>query len=157
MTPILDPLISEHQAGFRRARQASEILHVISKLTELTLERQHPLTIVRLDLRKAFDRVKQSAILHALETSPLPPKIIFNAAREMVGCTMSPTMYGCTPETPVNLMQGCTKQGAPESGIYFIATMNKYLAPVREMWDHRKEGCITSSLLMTFFWLAPPP
>ena len=140
MTPILDPIISEHQAGFRPNRQASEILHVISKLIELSIEWKQPLTIVRLDLKKAFDRVKQSAILNTLETSPLPPKIIFNAARELVGCKMSPAIYGCTPETPVELQQG-TKQGAPESGLYFVATLNKYLAPVREEWDRRGEGC----------------
>ena len=84
MTPILDPIMSEHQAGFRPNRQASEILHVISKLIELSIEWQQPLTIVRLDLKKAFDRVKQSAILNTLENSPLSPKLIFNAARELV-------------------------------------------------------------------------
>ena len=140
MTPILDPLISEHQAEFRPNTQASEILHVISKLIELSVEWQQPLTIVRLDLKKAFDRVKQSAILNTLAQSPLSPKLVFNAARELVGCTMSPAIYGCTPETPVQLQQG-TKQGAPESGLYFVATMNNYLTPVRAEWDRRHEGC----------------
>ena len=32
-------------------------------------------------------------------------------------------------------------QGAPESGIYFVATLNEYLAPATEAWDLRKEGC----------------
>ena len=140
MTPIIDPMISEHQAGFRRHRQASEILQVISKLIELSLEWQQPLTIVRLDMRKAFDRVKQSTILETLESTRLPPKIIFNAARELVGCYMFPTAYGCTPEDPVPLQQG-TKQGAPESGLYFVATLNHVLAPLRQTWDDRKEGC----------------
>ena len=128
MTPTIDPLISEHQAGFRRQRQASEILQVISKLIELSLEWQHPLTIVRLDMRKAFDRVKQSTILETLESTQLPPKIVFNAARELVGGYMFPTVYGCTPEVPIPLQQG-TKQGAPESGLYFVATLNHVLTP----------------------------
>ena len=75
MTPTIDPLISEHQAGFRRSRQASEILHVVSKLIELSLEWQQPLTIVRIDMQKAFDRIKQSAILQALAETPLHPQI----------------------------------------------------------------------------------
>ena len=140
MTPILDPLVTEHQAGFRRNRQASEILHVIGKLIELAIEWQKPLTIVRLDMRKAFDRIKQSSILEALEATPLPPKVIFNAARELVGCHMFPTIYGCTPETPVPLAQGA-KQGAPESGLYFVTTLNHALATTRQIWKFRNEGC----------------
>ena len=140
ITPALDPLISEHQAGFRRRRQASEILQVISKLIELHLEWQQPLTIVRLDLKKAFDRITQSQILNTLEQSPLHPKLVFNAARELVGCHMYPTVYGCTPEEPVQLQQG-TKQGAPESGLFFVATLNKTLEPLRQRWDNRNEGC----------------
>ena len=140
MNPIIDPLISEHQAGFRRNRQASEILQIIGKLIELALEWQTPLTIMRLDMRKAFDRVKQSSILKTLEDSPLHPKIVFNAARELVGNTMHPTIYGCIPEDPVPLAQG-TKQGAPESGMYFVATLNHALAPLTDKWDHTHTGC----------------
>ena len=140
MTPALDPLISENQAGFRRHRQASEILHTISKLIELHLEWQAPLTIMRLDLKKAFDRLKQSSILETLEASPLAPKVIFNAARELIGCHMHPTIYGCVPEDPVPLAQG-TKQGAPESGLYFVSTLSHILTPLKEKWDHSGEGC----------------
>ena len=142
MTPVLDPHISEHQAGFRRNRQASEVLQVISKslLIELYQEWQAPITIMRLDMRKAFDRIKQSAILETLETSSLPPKVVFNAARELVGTHMYPSIYGCSPETPVPLAQG-TKQGAPESGIYFVATLNHVISPLVERWDYRSEGC----------------
>ena len=147
MTPTIDPLISEHQAGFRRNRQASEILHIISKLIELALEWQTPLTIMRLDMRKAFDRVKQSAILETLENSPLHPKIVFNAARELVGNTMHPTIYGCIPEDPIPLAQG-TKQGAPESGLYFVATLNHALSPLKEKWDHTQAGCVLGDTLI---------
>ena len=140
MAPTLDPLIAENQCGFRRQRQASEILHTINKLIEMHLEWQHPLTIVRLDMRKAFDRLRQSEILATLEASPLPPKVVFNAARELVGTFMHPTLYGCAPDAPVPLQQG-TKQGAPESGLYFVATLNRLLHPVAAEWDERQEGC----------------
>ena len=140
MSPTLDPLIAENQCGFRRHRQASEILHTINKLIEMTLEWQHPLTIVRLDMRKAFDRLKQSEILATLENSPLPPKVVFNAARELVGTFMHPMLYGCSPDTPVPLAQG-TKQGAPESGLYFVATLNRLLHPLASDWNDRQEGC----------------
>ena len=147
MTPVLDPLIDENQSGFRRQRQASEVLHVISKLIEMAIEWKQPLTIVRLDLRKAFDRLKQSAILSTLEVSPLHPKLIFNAARELVGTVMRPTLYGCTPEAPVPLAQG-TKQGAPESGLYFVATLNYLLQPAIAKWTDRQEGCHLGSNLI---------
>ena len=64
-------------------------------------------------MRKAFDRLKQSEILKTLQESPLHPRLVFNAARELIGSHMHPTLYGCTSESPVPLAQG-TKQGAPE-------------------------------------------
>ena len=109
MTPILDPQISENQLGFRRSRQASEVLHIISKLIEMALEWQQPLTIVRLDMRKAFDKLHQSAILTTLERSNLSPKLIFNAARELIGSQMFPTLYGCAPDKAIPLAQGTNK------------------------------------------------
>ena len=148
MTWRLDPCISENQAGFRRQRQASEIMQVVSKLIELAAEWKQHLTLVRLDMRKAFDRLKQSAILDMLAESPLPAKVAFNAAREMIGAKMFPCLYGCAPEEPVPLEQG-TKQGAPESGLYFVATLQRALQPLAQEWDRRGEGCPLQDTLLT--------
>ena len=61
-SPLLDNTLSESQLGFWRQRQASEAIHTLQRLTELSLEWEQPLTILRLDIRKAFDRMSQSAI-----------------------------------------------------------------------------------------------
>ena len=137
--PALAPVISEHQMGFRRHRQASELLHVVAKLIELAEEWKTPLTIVRLDMKKAFDRLKQSSILNTLRWYELPAKVVFNAARELIGTTMIPAIYGCSPSDPLPLEQG-TKQGAPESGLFFIAALNRALAPLRQSWDAQGAG-----------------
>ena len=63
--------------GFRKTRQASEALFTLHRLTELVQEWELPLTILRLDISKAFDRMHQSAILKMLTESTLHPSIIF--------------------------------------------------------------------------------
>ena len=140
MVSLLDQRISQAQHGFRRQRQASEIMQVVGKLIEMALEWKRPLTIVRIDIKKAFDRIHQSAILETLESSALPRKVVFNAARELVGSRMTPHLYGCTTEEPIELQQG-TKQGAPESGLFFIATLDQAMAQTTRAWDERSEGC----------------
>ena len=140
VTAHIDAKIAETQFGFRRKRQASEVMQVVTKLIEMSQEWTRPLTIMRLDMRKAFDRLKQSAILTTLEAHELDPKITFNIARELVGTHLVPQMYGCAPDEPIPLQQG-TKQGAPESGLLFIAALNHTLAALNDQWTQRREGC----------------
>ena len=127
-TPTLDTLLSEHQLGFRRHRQASEALFTIHRLTELAMEWEQPMTIMRLDISKAFDRMRQSAILPMLYESPLHKSLAFNLTRELIGTYIHPQLYSTTTEDPIPLARG-SKQGAPESGLLFISTMNWALAP----------------------------
>ena len=51
----IDAQISEHQSGHGRQRQAAETLYTIQRVIEIHLEWNHPLTILKVDLRKAFD------------------------------------------------------------------------------------------------------
>ena len=100
-TPTLDSLIIENQLGFRFFRQASEALFVIHRLTELTQEWEMPLTTLRLDLSKACDRMKQSAILQMLAQSPLHKPLTFNFARKLIGTHIQPHLYGTTTNSPI--------------------------------------------------------
>ena len=63
ISPSLDSTIAENQLGFRKTRQPAEAIFTLHRLTELSQEWEQPLTILRLDLSKAFDRMSQSAIL----------------------------------------------------------------------------------------------
>ena len=88
--PRLDKNLSQSQLGFRRQRQASEAIHTLQHLTLLSQEWQQPLTILRLGIREAFDRMHQSAILEMLSQSDLPPPLSFNLARELLAPTPEP-------------------------------------------------------------------
>ena len=113
----LDDPISESQSGYRRGRQAAETLYTIQRVIEIHLEWALPLTILKVDLRKAFDSIFQSTILKALQATQAHPRLIFNLCRELVGNRIFPQIWQCTPEEDIKLKRG-SKQGAPESGAY---------------------------------------
>ena len=48
------------------------------------------LTILKVDLRKAFDTIHQSTILQGLLDTPMNPILTFNLARELIGNRISP-------------------------------------------------------------------
>ena len=110
ITDILDEGIAEHQLGFRRRRQAAEAIHLTQRLLEISREWQRPITIVKLDLKKAFDKMTQGPILRMLEKSKLPRRVAFNVARELIGNHTRPQAYGCSSKTPVPQQRGA-RQG----------------------------------------------
>ena len=74
ITHVCDAAILNEQHGFRRARQAPEVMHSMLRILESQQEWGGHITVVKLDLQKAFDTVYQSAILQGLfhpRTSPL--------------------------------------------------------------------------------------
>ena len=137
--PILDQNLPETQWGYRRGRQPAEILHVIARLVELRCEWSEHMTLIKIDLRKAFDSISQSSILHMLLESDLDPRLSFSLARELVGGYLRPEAYGCQAPEPVPQRSG-TKQGAPESGMLFVSTLERHLSPLRLRWQEQKYG-----------------
>ena len=116
---------SELQAGFRRRRQAGDSFFVVHKLLELSREWERPLTIVRLDLCKAFDTMTQSSALKMLEASYLRRKLIFNIARELVGNQM---VARCTdvPTTPQSNCSAGPNKG-PQIAASYLQIAASYL------------------------------
>ena len=139
VAPTLDSTISENQLGFRRTRQPAEAIFALHRLTELSQEWEQPLTILRLDLSKAFDRMSQSAILSMLHDSPLSPALTFNIARELIGTHIQPHIYGITTDSPIKLARGA-KQGAPESGMLFVSTLDWIMKPLLPHWEAQNYG-----------------
>ena len=105
-TTALDQQIDEHQSGFRRHRQAAETLYTIQRTIELHLEWATPLTILKVDLQKAFDSIYQSTILTGLTQTDTHPLLSFNLCRELLGNKISPQIWGCTPDSDIPLKRG---------------------------------------------------
>ena len=47
--------------------------------------------------------------------------------------------------------------GGPESGLYFVATLNHALAPLAEKWDHTQVGCTLGDKQIHHLILPPHP
>ena len=71
--------------------------------------------------------------------SPLDSNLTFNIARELVGTHIQPHAYGITTDTPVKLARGA-KQGAPESGLLFVSTLDWILRPLITHWTSQQYG-----------------
>ena len=139
---IIDSQIAETQSGYRKNRQAAEPLYTIQRTIEIHLEWGHPLTILKIDLQKAFDTVHQSTILTTLQHTPMNPLqalLTFNLSRELIGNKITPQIWGCTPPQDIPLQRG-SKQGAPESGAFFILAMQHLMTPLQEQWKHQTMG-----------------
>ena len=139
-TPVLDASIPENQWGFRANRQPSEILHVIHRITELHREWDVPVTLIKLDMAKAFDTIHQSAILEALYNSSIHPRVAFGLARDLVGSFLRPEFFGCFPPEAIALQTG-SKQGAPQSGILFVSTETAKQSALQRRFGRRHHSC----------------
>ena len=124
--PVLDQDLPETQFGYRRGRQPAEALHVIARIVAQQVEWSTHVTLIKLDLRKAFDSLNQSCILRMLLQSRVHPCVAYSLARELVGSFLKPEAFGCTSPERIAQRSG-TKQGAPESGILFVASVEKQL------------------------------
>ena len=122
MKPLAEKIIAEEQAGFRAGRSTTEQIFNRRILYEKYLQHQQDLYYVFIDLRKAFDRVWDSALWATIKTYNISVNLIrvtknlydmvtiavlFNGSigdlfRTTVGvrqgCLLSPTLFNIFPE-----------------------------------------------------------
>ena len=122
MKPLAEKIIAEEQAGFRAGRSTTEQIFNRRILYEKYLQHQQDLYYVFIDLRKAFDRVWDSALWATIKTYNISVNLIrvmknrydkftvavlFNGSigdlfRTTVGvrqgCLLSPTIFNIFPE-----------------------------------------------------------
>ena len=110
--------IRELQYGFRRGRSTSEAIYLVRRLQDLVDAKQHQaLYLMFLDWSKAFDRIRPSALFHALTRLGVPAhtcevirELVSNPVFEVImgehtsecrqqqsgirqGCTLSPLLF----------------------------------------------------------------
>ena len=94
----------------------------------------------------------QAPILEMLEASSLPRHLVFNVTRALIGNQMCGKAYGCVTPELINLKRGA-KQGAPESGLLFVSTLNHLLQTVTGTWQSMEYGCELSGCLLNHMLL----
>ena len=126
------------QCGFVAKRDAAQAVFTVRHLSEHAREWQVPLHIAQLDMSKAFDRVKHSAILQALEARGTPAQLTAYLAEMLRESTVTLSLSSSKTRT-IALDRG-VPQGAPESPQLFISVTDHILGKLFERWKSKNWG-----------------
>ena len=135
------------QTGFVPGSHAANGVFAICRAGELSREWNQPIFVVQLDLRKAFDRVKHSAVLNDLRLQGASLQLIAMVAR-MLDLNKLAVRLGHVNAKVLEMERGLP-QGAPESPLLFILVVEMVLRPLLARWTARGRGW-----RMDDFWLA---
>ena len=127
-----DHTFESFQCGFVPGRDATQAVFCVKRLGEIAREWNKPLSIAQLDMSKAFDKVKHSAILKALHRRGAGENLIAFVASMLQQSTVKLGL-GSTSTRVINLDRG-VPQGAPESPLLFISVTDMALAELFGGW-----------------------
>ena len=124
------------QCGFVAGRDAAQAVYCVKRLAENAREWSEPLFIAQLDMSKAFDKVKHSAILRALRKKGAGEQLTAFIAAMLQQSTITLSL-GSAATRSISLDRG-VPQGAPESPQLFITVTDVALGELLEKW--RRNG-----------------
>ena len=135
----VDEHLGQEQTGYRRGRQASEMVYSALRVTEISREWRQGFVMVKVDLEKAFDTIFQSSIARGLLDMNIVPLAAWGVAREMMEACITPTMYGVQVPSPIEMLRG-TRQGSPESGVLFLIGVWQGMKNLVQRWKDEQLG-----------------
>ena len=147
MQMLPDLVYKSFQTGFVSGMQAADGVFVVKRAAELSREWGRPISICQLDLSRAFDRVKHSAIIKALKLQGCTLHCLA-ALCAMLDQSQTATVLGHVQAAASTMNRGLP-QGAPESPLIFTLVTEYVLRPLLEKWRDRGGGWSLDS-----FWLA---
>ena len=124
------------QCGFVPKSHASNGVYVIKRAAELSREWKKSIFLAQLDLKKAFDKVRHSAVVRALRLQSASLQCIAVICTLLGQSTMAAGLGG-VQATPTRMNCGLP-QGAPESPLIFTLVTEMVLRPLLQKW--RSEG-----------------
>ena len=123
--------LHDSQYGFRPRRGTSHALYLVRRLIDAAIDdREGSLYLVLLDWSKAFDRIKQDALLTALRRFGIPEPMI-----QMIGAIYDGRTFEVKDGSGVSSAHGQDAgiaQGCPLSPYLFIITMTVVLHDARK-------------------------
>jgi len=145
---MLPPLRFESfQTGFVPKGHAADGVYVIKRAAELSREWSQKLYIVQVNLKKAFDRVKHSAVIKALKLQGCSLQCLAVLCAILSQSKMA-VRLGHVTAPAVDMHRGLP-QGAPESPLIFVLVTELVLRPLLLKWKLRGSGWTMDAL-----WLA---
>ena len=135
------------QTGFVSGAQAADGAFVLKRVGELSREWSCRVCVLQLDLSKAFDRVKHTAIIAALRMQGASDQCV-SLLCAMLSQSRVAVRLGHVTADSVQLRRGIP-QGAPESPLIFVLVTEFVLRPLLRKWRSRGSGWT-----MDLLWLA---
>jgi hypothetical protein len=74
--PVVDPILRQNQAGFRKGRGCTDQIHILRRVMEGARNQQIPLFVTFIDFRKAFDSIDREMMFAILRHYGIPDKIV---------------------------------------------------------------------------------
>ena len=132
------------QTAFIGGSHACMGVHVIQRIAELAREWRQPVCIAQVDLKKAFDHVRHSAAMEAMQQQGISPQAQAIMAQLWQQSTIKARLGAETSEA-VPLHRGLP-QGAPESPLIFTIIVEMLLRRLEATWRARGWGFIIDDL-----------
>ena len=147
MQLLPDLRFESFQCGFVPGSHASSGVYTINRVCELSREWRKPVFLAQLDLRKAFDRVRHSAIVDALKLQGVSLQCLAVICA-LLDQSQAMMCLGHLQVQPLNLHRGLP-QGAPESPILFVLVTEMVLRPLLRKWKSSGFGWQCDALYVT--------
>jgi len=122
LATYVDPCLAEEQAGFRDGRRCEDQLFILTDIIEKRIQRNQPLWVVFVDVRKAYDRVWRNGLWYKLAKMKVSPKMI-RILQEMYSEVQNSVQVDKTDSETYNINIGL-KQGCIMSPVLFSIFIN---------------------------------
>ena len=125
---VAEDVLPDSQCGFRRGRGCSDMVFTARQLMEKAVEHDSELSVLFVDLRKAYDSIPRSALWLVLRNLGIPPKLlglVQSLHEGMEARVRLPNVVTDNINVRNGLRQGCTL--APTLfNLYFSAVVSSW-------------------------------
>jgi len=119
---VFIPRLPDYQSAYQRNRSTVDQLFIINKVLDEHRSHGHSIHVVFIDIEKAFDSVRRSSIITALEVNDVPDYLIQRIIRLFVSDSFR-IRLGSAYTDPVFPERGI-QQGSPISAYLFILVLD---------------------------------
>ena len=148
--------MSPQQHGFRSGYQSPELVQMLLRIKEIAGEWNGSFVFLKVDIKRAFDRVSHTALLKSLLHLETDKRAIEGIAGEILFAKVRPTLNAIEADAEVKLRRG-VRQGSPLSGLLFIMILSDVLRPLERKWAKNEWGCFCGSLWYSYLLFADDP
>ena len=137
--------MSPQQHGFRSGYQSPELVQMLLRIKELAGEWGGSFVFLKVDIKRAFDRVSHTALLKSLLQVETDRRAIEAIAGEILFAKVKPTLNAIETDAEIRLRRG-VRQGSPLSDFLLIMILSDVLRPLELRWAQKQWGCYCGSM-----------